>query len=287
MLSVVTNDYCLFMAIVLSHISALEFWESIRIVSFYYRDVLYAKKLIREPLCIAADSSAIPGEVNQPFHCLVAEKELRRFNKDVVCHVWTSPLPKGSVYNIGRGVYACSPELCFVQMARNMSLLQLIKLGYELCGLYTVSEEGLFQAQPLTTVDKLKSFISKAGGVRGTKKASKALQYVRDNSASPMETCLAMLLSLPYRLGGYGFEKLILNHPIQTTELTCGVLLPKTYICDLFWPDAGLAIEYDSDQYHTKSDQIAHDSIKRTDLGVVGIKVISVACPHFLYQPKC
>ena len=46
--------------------------------------------------------------------------------------------------------------------------------------------------------------------------------------------------------------------------------------CDLFWPEAKLAVEYDSDEYHTGADRIAEDSKKRVDLGALGIDVVTV-----------
>mgnify|MGYP007055184147 FL=1 len=60
----------------------------------------------------------------------------------------------------------------------------------------------------MTTVERLRAFTENVGPVHGRKKAARALQYVMGDSASPRETALAMLLCLPYRLGGYGIELL-------------------------------------------------------------------------------
>ena len=48
------------------------------------------------------------------------------------------------------------------------------------------------------------------------------------------------------------------------------------YKCDLFWPEANLSIEYDSDFYHTGANRIAADARKRFDLTVLGITVVTV-----------
>ncbi|MCL1895345.1 MAG: hypothetical protein FWG03_02225 [Clostridiales bacterium] len=116
--------------------------------------------------------------------------------------------------NAGNGLMVSSPEFCFLQMAGQLTLAKLIELGYELCGVYSmpnaddknVPERGFYNRQPLTSIKKLKAFLDSMPGVKGRKKAMRALRYLRDGSASPMETKLAILLTLPYMLGGYGFS---------------------------------------------------------------------------------
>jgi very-short-patch-repair endonuclease len=91
-----------------------------------------------------------------------------------------------------------------------------------------------------------------------------------------METALSMMLTLPHMLGGYG---------IPAPKLNARILLAKTakrnasrsyYVCDLFWPDYNLAVEYDSDEFHTGAERIANDSKRRNSLASVGITVITV-----------
>lgn len=46
--------------------------------------------------------------------------------------------------------------------------------------------------------------------------------------------------------------------------------------CDLFWPDAKLALEYDSDMFHSGAEKINRDSARRSSLEALGVHVVSV-----------
>ena len=86
--------------------------------------------------------------------------------------------PRGSFVRIARNVLASSPELCFVQMASELSLPALIRLGFELCGTYGVATVGKADfrfERPFTTPARLARFLDKAANMPGTVKARKAL----------------------------------------------------------------------------------------------------------------
>lgn len=48
------------------------------------------------------------------------------------------------------------------------------------------------------------------------------------------------------------------------------------YICDLYWPAARLAVEYDSDLAHTGSHRIARDSRRRNEIQSMGVAVVTI-----------
>lgn len=48
----------------------------------------------------------------------------------------------GSLVRALGNLLICSPELCFLQMASTMPFHRLVKLGYELCALYTLQPDG-------------------------------------------------------------------------------------------------------------------------------------------------
>ncbi|MCL1906447.1 MAG: hypothetical protein FWG08_00785 [Propionibacteriaceae bacterium] len=106
--------------------------------------------------------------------------------------------------------------------------------------------------------------------VRGHVKAGRALSYVIDNSGSPMETILVMLLTLPYRLGGFGLPKPSLNVKVEPSKSTVKSSDRMYYICDLLWEQKKLAVEYDSEQYHSGAEKIYRDSKRRNLLSVMG-----------------
>jgi len=117
---------------------------------------------------------------------------------------------------------------------------------------------------------------SRLKGISGHVNVSRALRYIVDGSASPMETILVMLLTLPYKLGGYGLPPPELNKKIEFGKSAAHRYGKAFYVCDLFWPKDNLAIEYDSALYHTGAERINNDSKKRMDLAILGIDVITV-----------
>jgi hypothetical protein len=211
----------------------------------------------------------------------MGDKGARREAKYLKNHIDSNGFPSGSFARIEGGPYVSSPELCFMQMATELSLIELIQFGYELCGRYRMiankaTGQGFCEAAPLTDSDKLGRYVARASGIRGRENALLAIRHILDNSASPMETILAMMLTLPHRLGGYALPKPELNSRIKVATNARYATSKGSYECDMFWPDRQLAVEYDSDSYHTKESQIADNAKKRTALSRQGIEVITV-----------
>jgi len=238
--------------------------------------------------------------LSQPINLMVGDQNSKRKTKIFQTRVYTGPIPDGSIVRIGDWLSVCSPEFCFFQMAGELPLVKLIELGFELCGSSSLAagsepnsipadepeygagnpDKTLYGYQQLTNTKALKTFTKYMAGVRGQKKAYRALRYIADGSASPMETILFMLLTLPHKLGGFELPAPELNKRIDlktTVKQRAKHVSEKTfYICDLFWPKANLAVEYDSDIYHTGADRIAKDAKKRLDLEARGITPITV-----------
>jgi very-short-patch-repair endonuclease len=224
-----------------------------------------------------------PGNegLTAPLDILVANGSARKANRLVRNHICCGPYPKSCFFDTGQGLLACSPELCFLQMAEDLPLLKLIELGFEFCGTYSLAADGakettLRLGKPLTTTSKLQALVAKMKGSRGRKNATRALRYVVDGSASPMETMLAMMLSLPQNLGGYGLAKPLLNQRIDVVKTAKKASRKDHYVCDLYWQEAKLDVEYDSDTFHTGASRISDDSRRRNALVYLGIQVITV-----------
>lgn len=210
---------------------------------------------------------------------MVPRPERRRRAAGICCSVWTAQLPPGSLYRGAPGVYVCSPELAFLQTAAHSSLLEAIDYGYELCGTYALGIPDLTplgqREAPLVSPRDLRRLLDFADGRRGVERAGKALAHVIENSASPRESILAMMLELPRSMGGYGFGDLELNAAIAIPNNLRHLSRHAHFMPDLFWREAKLAVEYDSDEFHTGRSNIAHDSRRRNILHAMGIMVIS------------
>ncbi len=152
-------------------------------------------------------------------------------------------------------------------------------LGFELCGAYSFSRKsphGFTARAPLTTPVNLLAHLETKEGQYGIKQARRALSYVMPNSASPRETAAAMLLCLPHTLGGYRLGNPSLNYQIPLDKQAQKIASRRFYVCDLYWPEAKLDVEYESDCFHTGSEHIASDSKRRNALSFKGITVVTI-----------
>lgn len=216
------------------------------------------------------------------IHATVAHARLRRAGGGIETSVRKGPFHPRSFMRIEDGLYVSTPEMAFCEMASVLSLERLIALGFELCGTYRrASTFGLarYDAIPLTSPGALASFIEKSPQFKGVKKTRRALSYILAGSASPRESELAMLLCLPYSLGGYG-----LPHPTMNAEMP----LPKNVAatgrsslrCDLYWPAARLDVEYDSAEFHSAERLLANDSMRRIALESMDVTSVNLTAEH-------
>lgn len=216
------------------------------------------------------------GFLSEPLHVLVASAAARDRCARVRCHVCSRPLPPGSFVRLGDRLYASSPELCFVQMATVLPFVELVKLGFELCGTYAERLDGATRYDRsllLTSVAALARFVDSAGDIPGVVAARKAVKLLVACSASPRETALTILLCLPLRRGGYGLPSPELNFRIDVGRSKRAVTDKGYYLCDLYWREARIDLEYESDERHTGAERIAEDSMRRDDLAHLGVKV--------------
>lgn len=195
-------------------------------------------------------------------------------------------MPDSAFIAAGREFLIASPELCFAQLAASLSVESLIALGYELCGTYALQPDApaTQRTKPLSSVGKLTAFVSATPGFPGRKKALRAVRYVIGGSASPMETALSMMLSLPYALGGYSLASPLLNSRIDVPRSMRNRIDRSYCRPDLCWPERRLCLEYDSALYHHDPDRQESDARRRNSLTTLGYTVLTVS-PHQLTDP--
>ena len=296
------------MAIVLSDISAALFWESYNSASHpNARRVLAACP--DSPPCewgVERVKELLPKCTSDRLHVLVSKPELRRSLKDAVCHVHSSELPPGSLFQIADDVFVVSPELNYVEMARHLTTEQLIHFGMMLCGIFSrdflafdafLDESGsiprrekrnLARRSPLTTVANLSAYMGQlqdfkhVRALKGVKAAASALPFVIERSRSPMESSLAMALTLPYRMGGCSMPKPALNRPIFIDHSFVpsggGVRWDARgtpyFECDLVWEGVGnVILEYHGDEIHFTREGVEKDARKARILAASGYSV--------------
>lgn len=278
------------MKIILSHTSALEYWRS---VSSYKRarpspsrgtmpgDKISSSNYTEE-LRRLVDECCL----SEPIHLLAKSKQNPFSCKEFTYHVRSELLPTGSLAKISDGIFIVSTELCLMQMASTVSLSELVALGYEMSGTYSLPSDqtAKFNCRELTAPGKMELYISKAHRVYGVKKLRSALPHIIPKSASPMETALTMLLCLPYRYGGFCLPQPQLNYNICPVTHEQRYTTQSYYSCDLYWQDCRLAVEYDSNLFHTGAERIARDSIRRDELTALGVTIVTVTTHQIMNQ---
>ena len=151
--------------------------------------------------------------------------------------------------------------------------------GLELCATFGRSascDGGLFSREPLVQADELASYVGSACGMRGRKRALSVLPYILEGSASPMESRLCVRFVFPCRWGGYGLPAPRLNYRIPVPEGLRAACGRHELVPDLCWPEAKLAIEYDSEAHHVTRGERRRDASKKAALTAMGWLVLTV-----------
>lgn len=200
-------------------------------------------------------------------------------------HVCSAELPNKALIPIAKDVYVCSPALCFATMGCDLSPSGLIRLGFELCGSYSLPPSGIgaFASRPpLTNTEEIAALVSHMGGARGARTAASALRHIIDRSASPMETNCAMFYSLPLKKGGCSLSAPKMNHRINVPDGMRQLIGKGYFLCDLYWEKARLDVEYDSESHHATRSERTSDAIRRNALSAMGVSVITLTADQIL-----
>ena len=218
---------------------------------------------------------SLPIEVLVPAQCKKRVSVLKR------CMCWSREIPPNSFFKVDKDLYVATPEFAFHQLAYGMSYAHKARLAYELCASYVRSEidaRGFRKCAPLSSVSLLRAFLEEeaSGKPRKNELLVDMLSYVLDGSASPAETLVALQLFLPRVRGGFGLPTGELNGRVEIPVGRLDAQRGFTYFCDILWREAAVALEYDSDAFHTGSERICHDAKRRNDLLALGCSVITV-----------
>lgn len=210
-----------------------------------------------------------------PVDLLVAEAKGRRASAHAKCHVWVGAVSAGSFLSLNENACISSPEFVFLQMAGTLPMLELIQLGYELCGRYAINPQAVRgfdkRKAPLTDPMRLGAYLAHAKGCRGHAKAVRALRWILPNSWSPMETDVALLLCLPTRSGGYQFPLPELNRRVDLDADLATRLGAEWYYLDLSWKSGSIALEYNGEEDHAGTRRAGQDRTREMALAQLGV----------------
>lgn len=153
-------------------------------------------------------------------------------------------------------------------------------LACEFAGGYRLGSLGdpavRYSCKPVMGARTLRELLAGVGPNPAARRAGVVADLMLEGSASPMETALALMLTLPVDFGGFGIAKPRLNARIRLDEAESGLQSVKP---DYLWPEARLALEYDSAEFHAEKGAVlaARDAARANALAVAGYRVLRVA----------
>jgi len=227
-------------------------------------------EFMRGPLC----------GLSRPVGVMVAQKAAKSDTALKRCLLWSRDVPAGSFVRVDPGLYVATPEFAYLQMSRGLPFAGKLAMAYEFCANYARSirdVRGFVGCPPLSSRALLVAFLQQASASsRSNEALVQVLGSVADGSASPSETLVAAQLFASRARGGFGVPMGDLNGEVEIPAEKGSRRGVRTYRCDVLWRDRGLALEYDSDAFHTGADRIAHDSARRNALLDLGYSVVTV-----------
>ena len=159
--------------------------------------------------------------------------------------------------------------------------VRMTMLAMEFCGTYRLGVAGgktRYKVDPLTSIDAIRDLSAGIPELFGERRLEAVLDFALERSASPMETALALMLTMPVEYGGYGFPKLQLNVEIGVSVPGIAPAGRNSVTPDILWDDEHVALEYDSSEFHEKSGhrQLEIDAVRSNVLTALGYKVFRV-----------
>lgn len=196
---------------------------------------------------LAAEAVSACAGLALPLSCYVSSGEGRRYYAGIRTVTLGGGFPPGSFVSDPRGFIAPAPELLALLLARDLTPGRYLMVASELCGFYSLGAAGTqaFASPQLTAGEMVTScsrdlMASRQDAAqrmpRGTRHALRLLPHAVERAASPAEAALALLLSLPSEMGGFGLPAPALNQAI--------VVGGSEYVCDLSWNNGSCLLEY-------------------------------------------
>ena len=225
-------------------------------------------------------------EPNSKVDLLIRDMNSAFAKEHVSLHICNSRTSSSMLLpiDVGQKGFVTSPEFTYLQIASKLDLIGTILAGSALCSDYFLNQNdhgGVSQRpnSPLTNRAAIAKFLSTQERKRGIVPAKRALQYIVEKARSPREASLALLMCLPYNLGGFNLGTVELNKPIEL-ENRYGEKITRIpdltiQLKDKRKKQATVLLDYDPAVTHTGSQKIMRDLDRENEL------VAGVQCPHF------
>jgi hypothetical protein len=187
-----------------------------------------------------------------------------------------------------KDVFVASVPVSINQVSLLLGFERTALLMLEFCGTYRLSNnvnQGAFMNRAKrTSKSELYAFAQR----QATQTYRAALGCIDNGSASPVESSIYLLLSLPSNRGGYGFPRPDINATIELDDRARRISNLQTVKPDFLWRDQKAVLEYDSNEHHfspkpNKANQALVDNKRAEALKTMGYETRSLTA-QILYN---
>jgi len=270
----------------ISHESAVQFWRNATSKKYLSNFTLQSRKLVALPIEYSCpDVQEIANQIHTKlgieFPIVMVVPNVNAFKKKPTVKTVVRPkaLPNGSFISLADKILIASPEYCFLTFSRSLPFEKLVEFSNNLCSMYLIdksAEHGQSSFLPICTVKSISKYLSQVENFKGIIVARKAIKYSVDNSNSPMESKLAVILIIPRSRGGYGLPKMKMNYHAELSKRASKLIGRDSIMVDMCWPEEKVVVEYDSDETHLNSKQHEFDKARINALTQSGYTVITI-----------
>lgn len=165
---------------------------------------------------------------------------------------------------------------------KDRRIILAARLTCEFAGSYRLPtgerKEVCYHAPALMSVADVHRMVREASAQFVAHSINVVADLAFDGSASPMETALALMLTMPVALGGFGLPKPRLNVRVDVANQV-GALSDRDELTpDMLWERERVVLEYDSVAFHADAGahRLAEDAVRSNILTAMGYRVLRV-----------
>ena len=165
--------------------------------------------------------------------------------------IWNGPIPDNSYEDLGNHVRMSTPEFFFLRKANEVSFLEAVHIGIELCGKHvtkltmpSIGDEWGFLKQSRTNTLKIREYLAEISDTDAGKNALNVLDYVIDDVSTPFDAYLYMMLHIPKKHGGAGLPMPDVSAAYENDHEFMPPSYGKFLAYDICWRDIRIAIQY-------------------------------------------
>lgn len=165
-----------------------------------------------------------------------------------------------------------------LEWERIRRLVAATVIACEFAGTYRLgdgSRPTAYHAPRIMGAGDLARVASGVGKSQGTMRARRVAELMLEGSASPMETVLALMLTLPVEFGGFGLARPLLNRTVDVSGFQGTISDRDVVIPDFLWNERGVVLEYDSEEFHALrgKGRLKKDATRSNTLTALGYRV--------------